>query len=64
MRPIRFSNFIKQSTLIKSRLTTLKTRVSTLEASEGLSEADIAKIKLIYDTVIKKNNEFESLLNK
>lgn len=64
MWSIRFSNFIKQATLIKSRLTTLKTQVSTLEAGEGLSEAVIAKIKTIYDTVVKKNNELECLLNK
>lgn len=51
-----FSNFIKPATLIKSRLTTLKTQVSTLEAGKVLSEADIAKIKTIYVSVIKKNN--------
>lgn len=64
MRPIRFSNFIKQANFLKSHLTTHKAQVSTLEAGEGLSGADIAKIKTIYDTVIKKNNELESLLDK
>lgn len=65
MPPLRFTSFVKQSTLIKNRLSALSTQTNTFATKEdALSDSDIAKLKAINDEADKKNNEFTVLLDR
>lgn len=65
MRPLRYCNFVKQASLIKLRLTSLEQQLTAYSAkTEPLLEADLAKIRVIDETAIRKNNDYDSLVNK
>lgn len=65
MRPMRYSTFVKQATLIKLRLNALDSQIIAFgDNPEDASPADLAKIKIIDEAATKKNTEFENLLNK
>lgn len=61
---MRYSVFIKQSSLIKNRLNALKSQIEVLQCQESLSEAQINKVKIISEDAKKRHNIFESLVTK
>jgi hypothetical protein len=62
---MRYTTFVHQSTLIKSKLQALDSQLSTFSAlTEPLSALQTAKIKTIQATAAKKISEFESLVSK
>lgn len=61
---MRYITFTNQANLIKSKLQAFDPQISALRDVETLSELQIAKVKTIKASVIKKNSEFDALANK
>lgn len=64
---MRFATFLKQSELIKSRLTSIEKQVKTLQqlsTVNELNEQQLKKVKLFSDASIQKNLEFEKQVHK
>lgn len=66
MAPLRYSTFLRQTTLSKARLTQLETQVNALQVvgPDQLTNVQIEKVKAIKATAFRKNNEFESMVTR
>lgn len=61
---MRYSVFIKQGNLIKSRLINLKAQVPKLEEGDVLTDLLVAKVKTVNETAVKQHAAFENLVSK
>lgn len=60
---MRYTTLSRQATLIKTRLTSLDTRITVFLTRQPLTDYQLAKVKTIDETIVKKHSEFETIVN-